>query len=119
MAPEAGKTRAQTHEDPSDAGRVSPSGGPGLAPRAGVDPTVPLASVLVAVGWVPMPVWEVVLERPYFGPLALPAVVAMGGVLSALIGVLRSVDLGDRRLRWTCVAIGAAGMARLFVLPWF
>lgn len=110
----AGGTVAAPVESPQE-GRGNE--GPGLRTRGGLDPTVPIAAFFVLVGWIPPSWMAAVIGFGYFGPLALPAVLAMVGVLAAVIGVMRSLDLQDLRLRRTCLAIGGVGMLRLFLMP--
>lgn len=69
------------------------------------------------VGYLP-PAWFARLVGfSHFGPLEVPAILAMVGVLFAVIGILRAVDWKDQRtLRWSLVA-GILAMGRLFILP--
>lgn len=97
----------------------SPPGqpGPGLRPNKGVDPTLVTAAVFIVVGYTPVAWWEAALRTGHFGPLQIPAIVAMVGILFAFIALLRSIDLQDRRLRmWAGIAL-ALGLVRLFLFP--
>lgn len=91
--------------------------GPGLHARPGLDWTVPAAVVFVLLGWIPVAFLDWLPGRGYFGPLEIPAILAMVGVLFAVIGVLRAVDLHDGRLRATSIAVGLVGLLRLFLVP--
>jgi len=106
--------------DPLDGPDMEPGlRGPGIRPRAWIDPTVWLSAAFVLLGWLPPAWYAAVLGVGYFGPLAIPAILAIVGVLAAAIGVLRSLDLRDEGLRRTCLVLGAIGLVRLFVAPLF
>lgn len=93
--------------------------GPGLVAKDGVDPTVVVGWVLVLLGFTPTSLWERILGFGYFGPIEVSAIITMVGVLFAFIAVLRSIDLGDMRLRlFGGIALGL-GLVRLFLMPWF
>lgn len=90
---------------------------PGIEAKQGTDPTLITAAIFIAVGYTPASWWARLVGVSHFGPLELPAVLAMVGVLFAFITGLRGLDLQDRtRMRWA-VILGALGMVRLFLLP--
>ena len=91
----------------------------GLPARAENDRVPFIALGFALVGYVPVTVFERLVGFGHFGPLAVPAILAMVGVLFAVIGVLRAVDWRDQRaLRWS-VAAGIIALGRLFVVPFF
>ncbi len=93
--------------------------GPGLRPTPGIDKTLVTAWVCIVVGYTPWTLWRSLLGFGYFGPIQVPAIIAMVGVLFAVIAVLRAVDLHDKRLRTMGLVAGTLGLVRLFLLPLF
>lgn len=93
--------------------------GPGLEARDGVDPTIVTAAVFVVIGFTPWKWWESLIGFGYFGPVEVPAILAMVGVLFGFIAFLRAIDLGDTRLRAYAAAALAVGFVRLFLMPLF
>lgn len=91
--------------------------GPGIVAKEGIDPTVVTAWIFILLGFTPNVLWRKLLGFDYFGPLEVSAILTMVGVLFAFIAVLRSVDLGDLRLRWAGGVALALGLIRLFLLP--
>ncbi len=78
-----------------------------------------IALGFVVAGYLPLGWYAAILGFGKFGPLEVPAIVAMVGVLFAVIGILRAVDWKDpQALRWSSIA-GVLGFVRLFVVPWF
>lgn len=99
--------------------RAEGQSGPGLEATPGVDKTLVTAWICVLIGFTPWTVWRQVLGFGYFGPIQVPAIIAMVGVLFAVIAVLRALDLQDVRLRNLGLLAGVLGMVRLFLLPFF
>lgn len=93
--------------------------GPGIARRQGIDPTLLTAAIFVLLGFTPVAWSQAVLGFGYFGPLEVPAILAMVGVLFAFIAVLRAVDTEDVPLRTQALIAAAAGLLRLFIVPFF
>ncbi len=72
---------------------------------------------LALVGYLPAALFAQVLGFSHFGPLAVPAIIAMVGVLFATIGLFRALDWKDQRaLNWS-IAAGVVGLLRLFLIP--
>lgn len=91
----------------------------GLPTRAEHDKVPFIALGFALVGYLPASLFERLVGFGHFGPLAVPAILAMVGVLFAVIGVLRAVDWRDQgTLRWSLLA-GVLALGRLFVLPFF
>jgi len=99
--------------------RAAGGAGPGLAPSHRIDPTLLTAGVFVLLGFTPDAFFDATVGYSHFGPLAWSAILAMVGVLFAVIAVLRSVDTGDAGMRAWAVGVGAVGLLRVFVLAWF
>ncbi len=97
--------------------RAEGQAGPGLEPREGIDRTLIVAWIGVIVGYTPWQWWRSGIGFGYFGPIEVPAILAMVGVLFAFIALLRAVDLKDTRQRTAAVAAMAVGLLRLFLLP--
>lgn len=93
--------------------------GPGLQATPGIDKTLVTAAIAVAIGFTHWTWWRALIGFGYFGPIEVPAIIAMVGVLFAFIALLRAVDLKDAKQRTWAIAIGVAGLLRLFLLPWF
>lgn len=81
------------------------------------DPTVVTAWAFTLLGFIPTGTWAGAFGYGYFGPIAWPAILAMVGVLFAVIALLRSIDLEDLRLRKLALAALVIGMLRLFLAP--
>ncbi len=90
---------------------------PRLESSRGMDWPIKVAVPFVALGWVPVSWLYSWPNAGHFGPLALPAVAAMVGLLFAVIGLLRSVDTGDRRMRTWSIVVGLVAFARIFLQP--
>lgn len=96
---------------------VSSTGGKGLPSHPEHDKVPYIALGFALAGFLPPSLFERLIGFGYFGPLAVPAILAMVGVLFAVIGVLRAVDWKDQRaLRWS-VAAGVVALGRLFLVP--
>lgn len=93
--------------------------GPGVRPSRGVDPTLVTAWLFALLGYTPYTWWAALLGRGFFGPIEIPAILAMVGVLFGFISVLRGMDLEDRPLRKWGVAATALALVRLFLVPFF
>ncbi len=78
-----------------------------------------VAIAFVVLGFTPVAWAARVMGYGYFGPIAWPAILAMVGVLFAVIAFLRAVDTGIKPARNQAVAVAAVGLVRLFVLPLF
>lgn len=89
----------------------------GIEASKGVDPTVVTAWVFALLGYTPIVWYERLIGYGHFGPLAWPAILAMVGVLFAVIAILRSIDLKDATLRNWAIGAFAVAMLRLFVGP--
>ena len=92
---------------------------PRLEAAQGIDWPLKVSAVFVLLGWLPASGYAALLGVGFFGPLALPAIAAMIGMLFAAIGLLRAVDTGDKRTRAWSIALGALAFVRLFVQPMF
>lgn len=73
--------------------------------------------VFVVLGFTPDAFFDATVGYSHFGPLAWSAILAMVGVLFAVIAFLRAVDLDDRRLRAWATAAFVVGMFRVFIVP--
>ncbi len=93
--------------------------GPGIQATGRVDPTLVTGWIFVLIGYTPYRLWENILGFGYFGPIEVPAILAMVGVLFAFIALLRSVDLQEHKARNLAAAAMLVGFVRLFLLPWF
>lgn len=93
--------------------------GPGVRPSTGIDPTLVTAWLFALLGYTPYTWWERILGFGFFGPIQVPAILAMVGVLFGFIAVLRALDLRDSRLRLLGGTATALGLVRLFLLPFF
>lgn len=81
------------------------------------DPTLLTSAAFILLGFTPVSWWAALVGYGYFGPIAWPAILAMVGVLFAVIALLRSVDLHDQRLRTMALVLLGLGLVRLFLAP--
>lgn len=99
------------------------SRGPGIHPTGREDVTAYLALFFAVLGWVPERHVDAALDPvtggPFVFPAPIPAVFAMLGVFAGVVAVLRGMERGDRWTRGAGLVAVAAGLVRLFLVPFF
>ncbi len=70
-------------------------------------------------GFLPLGLFAAVLGFGKFGPLEVPAIISMVGMLFAVIGILRAVDWKDAKALRVSTLAGVLSFVRLFLMPFF
>lgn len=95
---------------------IEPQTGPGLMPSARPDPVMITAVVFALLGLLPTRLFRTGVDL-HLGPLEVPAIFAIVGVLFGVLGLLRGIELEDRFIQVVSSAAGVVGLVRLFIYP--
>lgn len=105
-------------DDPNDreGPLIKPQGGPGLKPSPRPDPVMITAVVFALLGLLPTRLFRTGVDL-HLGPLEVPAIFAIVGVLFGVLGLLRGIELEDRFIQIVSSTAGVVGLIRLFIYP--